>query len=521
MSDIVLRGGTVVGGAGGPPYRADVAVSAGRIQAVGDLRGESAALALHVGGLIVAPGFIDCHSHADAALLHEPRAEAKVAQGVTTEIVGNCGFGLFPVRGSAPADLSLSADSEGRTFAALADYRAALAERDTAVNVASLLPHGPLRNSVVGPENRPASEDELRAMCHLAREALEQGAVGISFGLLYAPGCFASDDEIIAIAREAASFGRPIVFHVRNESDRFRESIAEAIEIGRLSGAPVHISHLKVADPAHWGQIGEALALIEDANARGQRVTCDQYPYTAGSSPFTTLVPPWALAGGMEATLSRLRAADQRARIERGLAGREHISGWPNLSLRIGWQRTVVGYAPAAEEWEGRSIADIADSARRPPHNILFDLLLRTNGAAIGIWHLMCEEDVRAVMQHPAQMVGSDGLHTPGKPHPRLRGTFPRVLGRYSRELGLLTLEGAVHKMTGKPAATFGLPRRGTIEPGWHADICVFDAQRIEDRATYKDPTVPPEGIVHVVCNGTATMLNGERTESRPGAWVA
>jgi dihydroorotase/N-acyl-D-amino-acid deacylase len=520
MADIILRGGTIVDGTGGPRYAADAAVAGASISAVGDLAGESAAVALDVSGLVVAPGFIDCHSHADAALLQQPEAEAKVAQGVTTEVVGNCGFGLFPVRGTAPADLALSGEVEGETFSSLGGYRAALGRRRTAVNVAALVPHGPLRNSVVGPENRPASAQELEAMCALVREALEQGAAGLSFGLRYAPGCFAPTEELVALAREAGALGRPTVFHVRNECDHFEESVAEAIEIGRVSGAPVHISHLKVADPASWGKIGASLARIAEANRRGQRVTCDQYPYTAGSSPFTSLLPPWALAGGLAATLSRLRDAEQRARIGQCLAGREPIPRWDNLSLRIGWRRAAVGYAPGVEQWEGRRIAEIAEAERRPPQEVFFDLLLRTKGTAIGIWHQMCEEDVRQVMRHPAQMVGSDGLHMPGKPHPRLWGTFPRVLGRYCRELGLLTLEEAVQKMTGKTAAAFGLTRRGLVKVGWQADLCVFDPQRIRDRATFEEPTLPPAGIVHVICNGVATMLNGARTQGRPGVWV-
>ncbi len=520
MTDIILRGGTVVDGSGGGPFLADVAITGGRIEAVGRIPEADAELTLDVGGLIVAPGFIDSHSHADVALLDDPMALPKVAQGVTTEVVGNCGFGPFPVLGPAALDSVLGAEGAPWVFQSVREYRKALDDRGSAVNVAALLPHGPLRTSVVGAGDRPANEWALRHICRLTHDALKQGAVGISFGLLYAPGCFTPKQEIVALGRVAAALSRPIAFHVRNECDRFEESVVEAIEIGAESGAAVHISHLKVADPANWGRVGVSLAHIEEANQRGRQVTCDSYPYTAGSSPVTTLLPPWALEGGIAQTMSRLRDPAARSRISAALSGEEHLPGWDNLSSHIGWDRCAVGSAPGLESWEGRTISDIAAASSRHPHDVFFELLLTTNCAAIGIWHQMCEEDVQAVMRHPAQMVGSDGLHTPGKPHPRLWGTFPRLLGHYARDLGLLTLEQAVHKMTARAAATFGLRDRGLLRPGYHADICVFDPGGIADRATYDNPTQPPEGIVHVICSGIPTMLNGQRTEHRPGDWL-
>ena len=526
MPTTLLRGGLAVDGSGADAVRADVLIRENRIAAIGDSAGSEADQVLDVGGLVVAPGFIDCHSHSDLHLLEDPLATPKVAQGVTTEVVANCGFGPFPLRNEAARRsmdaLVPPAEQAGapREFASLADYRATLACRGTAVNVAALAPHGAIRLSVMGGDDRPARNDELEQMCGLAGEAMEQGAVGLSFGLLYAPGCFTPTEEMVALGQAIAPYRRPLVFHTRNECDRFEESVEEAIYVGRESGAPVHISHLKVADPTRWGTIGEALARIDEARAQGQAVTCDQYPYPAGSSPFQTLLPPWSLAGGAGSVLERLRDPQTRARMAAAMAGGEQIPGWDNLSLRIGWDRAVVGSAPGVEGYEGRSIARIAREAGKSPSEIVFDLLLATRGAAIGVWHQMCEEDVRTVMPHPAQMIGSDGLPAPGKPHPRLWGTFPRVLGRYVRALGLLTLEQAVHKMTGRPAATFGLAGRGLIRPGHCADLCVFDATRIADRATWEEPTLPPEGMVHVFCNGTATMHDGLRTDARPGRYA-
>jgi len=543
MADILLQGGTVVDGSGRPAFRADVAITGDRITAVdaGPLVGQElascpglltrgrtqgSALRLEVDGLVVAPGFVDCHSHSDLDLFADPMARAKAAQGVTTEIVGNCGFGPFPVR-SEEAERQMSAmlpssspHSARPLFASLADYRAALVRHGMAVNVATLVPQGAVRMSVMGGEDRPARQGELDSMCELVRQAMEEGAAGLSFGLLYAPGCFTPNAELSALGRVAAECGRPLAFHVRNECDQFEESIAEAIQVGRETGAPVHISHLKVADPEHWGRIGRALARIEEARARGQTVTCDQYPYTAGSGPLQTLLPPWSLVGGTGQLLARLADPGARARMAAALSGAEPISGWSNIALRIGWDRIAVSSAPGAETWEGRRLAEIAAEAGRAPCEILFDALLASRGFATGIYHQMSEEDVRTVMPHPAQMVGSDGLPAPGRPHPRLWGTFPRVLGHYVRELGLLSLEDAVHRMSGKTAQTFALPDRGLVRAGCCADLCVFDPARIVDRATYEHPTVPPEGVVHVICNGMPTVLDGARTDRRPGVFL-
>ena len=523
MTNILLRGGSVVDGSGRARFPADVEVAQGRIAAIGDLAHAEADLDLDVSGLTVAPGFIDAHSHSGLALLEDGSATPKVAQGVTTEIIGNCGFGPFPVPSEAARQVmsALVAHSDAgqpRLFASLRDYPEALMAQGCAVNVAALLPHGAIRTGVVGAADRPAREHEMRTMCELVREGMAQGAVGMSLGLLYAPGCFTPAEELAELSRAMVDHHGILVSHGRNECDRFQESIEEVIEIGRQTGVAAHISHLKVADPANWGRVSAALERIDQGNERGQRVTCDQYPYTAGSGPFQTIMPPWSLAGGTRDLLERLRDPAAWARIVRAFEGRDAIPGWDNMSLRIGWDRIVVGSAPGTEAWEGRSLAAIAADSGRAPSDVLSDVLLATHGSGIGIFHQMCEEDVRTVMVHPAQMVGSDGLPGAGRPHPRLWGTFPRVLGYYSRELGLMTLEQAVHKMTEKTAEAFRLHGRGLVRAGCYADLCVFDADRIIDRATYDDPTRPPEGIAHVICNGVPVMLDGKRTQHRPGA---
>jgi len=526
MHDILVRRASVIDGTGAPAFTADVAVSGDRIAAIGDLTSSGADLVVDADDLTLAPGFIDCHSHSDLELLVDPLARPKVAQGVTTEVVCNCGWGPFPARGEQALEamaslLPTSAPKAARhLFDSLRDYRRKLQERAPAVNVAALIPHGPVRLTVVGSEDRAATSSEIRAMQELVAEGVGHGGIGLSLGLLYAPGCFTPAEEIASLAA-ALSDPRRLVFHVRNECDRFEESVREAIAIGRQAGAQVHISHLKVADPEHWGRVGAALRHIEEADRRGERVTCDQYPYTAGSGPLQTLLPPWSLAGGTARLLGRLRDSTARKRMYAAFAGEEVLPGWDNLSRRIGWDRIAVGHAPGAEHCEGKNLKTIGEDLGRPPWDALVELLAASRGAAVGIYHHMCEEDVRTVMTHPAQMVGSDGLPVPGKPHPRLWGTFPRVLGHYSRELGLLSLEDAVRKMTGKTAEVFGLRSRGILRPDYCADLCVFDAARVIDAASYEDPTRPPHGLVHVICNGLPTMLHGERTRHRPGRWLS
>jgi dihydroorotase/N-acyl-D-amino-acid deacylase len=349
----------------------------------------------------------------------------------------------------------------------------------------------------------------------LLHETLEQGAFGFSSGLIYAPGQYADTTELVELATVAAQFGRPYCTHMRGETDMVMQSVREALEIGKASGAPVHISHHKVAGRANWGRTHETLALIDETRRAGQDVTCDVYPYTAGSTILHAILPGWAQAGGMEAMLERLWDRVTRDRTTRELE--EPGVSWENMVRAAGWDRITLATCPGHPEYEGKSITDLAENQGKAPADMAFDLIMEERGAATMIVHHMHEDDVRRVIAYEGATIGSDGIPAPGKPHPRWAGTFARILGHYTRDEGLLTLTDAVHKMTGMAAARFGLRGRGRIAAGNAADVVVFDPTGIADLATYDDPLRAATGVRHVVVNGVPVVLDGALTGSKPG----
>ncbi|HZU16641.1 MAG TPA: D-aminoacylase [Candidatus Dormibacteraeota bacterium] len=519
--DVLIRNGTVFDGTGAPPVDADVGVVGDRIQAVGDLSAATARLEVDASGQAVAPGFIDTHTHSDLVWALGPGLEhvaaASVRQGVTTEVCGNCGFTPFPHLVGRRADL-------GRHLGALfgvADagwqdldgFATAARRAGLFANLAPLVGHGGLRAGVMGFEDRPPRDDELAAMKRLLEEAFEQGAFGFSTGLIYTPGAFASTEELIELTGAVRRFGRPYVSHVRGETDMVRGSVEEAIRIGREAGVPVHLSHHKVAGRANWGRTEETLGVIAAARGRGVDVTVDVYPYTAGSTLLSAILPRWAQDGGPERMLERLRDGAVRDRIEADLAGGP--PGWENLVRAAGWDGIVVATCPGRPEAEGRSIGELAGPGREA--GFVFDLLIEQEGRVTMIVHLMHEADVRRVLGFEAAMIGSDGIPLPGKPHPRWAGTFSRVLGRYAREERLFDLATAIHKMTGLPAQRFGLRGRGRLERGAVADLVVFDPDAVRDRATFEEPLLAPQGVRQVLVGGVAVVADGQLTGARPG----
>jgi len=480
--DLLIRGGSVIDGTGGPARRADVAVRDGRIASVAaDVKG-AAARVIEAEGLVVAPGFIDVHSHDDAAVIANPGVDFKVMQGVTTDIVGNCGVGLAPagevfqtflqaglsnVLGSVP-------EITWRTFG---EYMDAVEEARPALNVACLAPHGVIRFGTLGLESRPPERHELATMREYAIEAMDAGAVGLSTGLIYPPGAFAETPELIELAKVAAEAGGLYVSHIRDEGPGLLDAVAEAIEIGREAGLPVQISHLKAAGRANWGRTKDSIRLIERSRSEGVDVAFDAYPYTAGSTILG------ALARGPV-------AADPDA--------------------------VIVASVRERREYEGKTISQIAEMLGLPAPEAL-SRVLQEEPDAVAIFFIMDEADVRRVLKHELCMIGSDGLPSGGKPHPRLYGTFPRVLGRYAREEGLLTLEEAVRKMTAQPAQRFGLGRRGEVREGWFADLVVLDPRTVADIATYEEPRQYPTGIEYVTVNGELVVDDGKQTQARPG----
>ena len=345
--------------------------------------------------------------------------------------------------------------------------------------------------------------------------AFEQGAFGLSSGLIYMPGVYAGTEELVELARSVARYGRPYVSHIRGETDMVAASVGEAIRIGREAGLPTHISHHKTAGRRNWGRTEETLGIIEDARSTGTDVTVDVYPYTAGSTLLYAMLPPWAQEGGVPAMLERLRDSQARDRIKRELE--EGPPEWENLARAAGWDGISVATCPGRPETEGRTIAELAGDEGKSPADAVFDLLIDQSGEVTMILHMMAEADVARVLSYPSAMVGSDGIPLPGKPHPRWAGTFSRVLGRYSREQRLFDLATAVRKMTRLPAERFGLRHRGELEPGKMADIVVFDPEAVLDRATFDMPLEAPSGVRDVLVNGVLAVQGGQLTGARPG----
>lgn len=521
--DVVIRDGLVYDGTGTAPVRADVGLAADSIWDVGDLSAVTARDDVDASGLAVAPGFIDVHTHSDLACFlgseHTAVAAGTVRQGVTTEIAGNCGFSPFPClperRPALEGHLAAVFGPTELKWHDLAGYREHVAAAGLFANLAPIVGHGSVRVGVMGFENRPPSEDEMRAMLRLVDEALEHGAVGFSSGLIYSPGVYAATEELIQLCGPAARYGRPYITHMRGETYMVADSVREAIRIASEAGLPLHISHHKTAGRENWGRTVETLGLIDTARHSGIDVTTDMYPYTAGSTLLYGMLPPWSQEGGIERMLERLQDTAVRQRIVREFA--TGIPGWENFQQAAGWEGIFISSCPGRPELEGRCLVELADNAGKSPADFVFDLLIEQRARVTMILHIMCEEDVRRVLTHEASMVGSDGIPLPGKPHPRWAGTFGRVIGRYWRESQLLDLPTWIRKMTSMPAERFGLKGRGVIAKGRAADLVVFDPTHVADRATYDEPLLPPAGVRHVYVNGCAVVRDGALTGEKPG----
>jgi N-acyl-D-amino-acid deacylase len=521
---LLIRGGTVIDGSGAPGALADVAVESDRIAAVAPGLAGEAARVIDARGLVVAPGFIDAHSHSDLFYFGCPSAESKVRQGCTTEVVGMCSFSPAPI---APGRADLVQawaggigsrdDFRWETFP---EYLEALRARRPSINVAQFVGHGALRLATVGPENRPVTADDLRAMERLLAGALDAGAFGYSTGLVYPPSAYSVTEELVALARAMARRGGLYFSHVRGESAMVEDSIREAIRIGEEAGVGVQIAHVKVSGRENWGKLDRVLRLIDDARARGVDVTGDVYPYHAGSTKMDNLMPGWVHDGGIPRLLERLADRATRRRIvEECLVDGER---WRTVSQgAVGFDEIQVSTC-RRHELEGLTLAAVARQVGKAPAEALMDLLLEERATVGMVSFSQNLDNVAKVLAHPALMIGSDSIGLsegegwrPGKPHPRMYGTFPRVLGEYVRDRRLFALETAVQKMTGMPAARLGLPDRGLLRPGFAADLTLFDPRTVRDESTYAEPHRYPTGIPWVIVNG-AVAVDGGRMQA-PG----
>jgi N-acyl-D-amino-acid deacylase len=527
MYDIVIQGGTLVDGSGAPWYRGDVAIRDGKIVFVGAVQGAEPNRVINAQGLIVAPGFIDIHSHDDLHILENQWMDAKIRQGVTTTVIGNCGFGLYPV---VPENKQLfleyatgifgQPEKQDMGYAELEDLFYDIEKSGTTINVASLVAHGVLRVAVMGYENRKPTEVELQKMKDLLRQALRSGAVGMSIGLIYAPGAYADTQELIELSKVVAEEGGIITSHMRNEANFLLEAIEEMLTIARVAKVPLEISHLKACGTANIGKGKEAIRRIAQAKMEGIDVTFDQYPYPAGSTTVTTLLPPWALEGGIEKMLERIRDQETRARIKEDMINGIPGSPWETQWKLIGWENVMICSVekPENKRFEGNNVKDITEQLGVDPVDFILDLLTQEQGRIIMVTFQQDMNELEAIMVHDLQMFGSDGLPLKGKKaHPRLYGTYPKVLGTFVRENNLLSLERAIYKMTYMPANRLGLLDRGLIRPGMAADITIFNKDTVADLATYTNPAVNPSGIETVIVNGRIVLENGDLTKDLPG----
>lgn len=519
--DLLVAGGLVYDGSGGPPVRADVGVSGGAIREIGRIRRSRAATVIEAEGQAVSPGFIDVHDHTDTNILVNPKAESAVRQGVTTLICGQCGGSPFPLTGEDLAGQRRTLQEAGVSDADWTDIRGFLARVErggTALNFATFVGHGSVRAAAMGYDVRPASAEEMDKMKAFVAEAMAGGALGLSSGLEYTPGSFAPTEELVELARVAARGGGVYATHMRNEDVTVLEAVDEALRIAREAAVRLQISHLKICHAAYWSKIDALMAKLEEARQGGIDLRCDRYPYIAGATTLALLFPLWSREGTTEDFLARLGNRTLDAPLRAALTDKEKLLGsWDKVlitSVATDKNRSV----------EGLNVAEAAARAGKPAYEFVRDLLIE-EGSRVGMVDFYGHEDLlKRILSRPYVGIGADseavapyGPLSKGKPHPRYYGTFPRVLGKYVREERIVPLEEMIRKMTSLPADHMGFVRRGRLKVGWAADVCVFDPDRIIDKATFKEPAAYPEGIRQVVVNGQIVVDDGAHTGKLPG----
>jgi len=529
--DVVVAGGRLVDGTGAPWFEGDIGIVGDQITAIGKLGSRTAANRIDAAGAYVSPGFIDMLGQSEFNVLADSRAASKITQGVTTEITGE-GSSIAPLndRLAAEAKAQFDAFKVALDFRTLGEYFTRLETRSRpALNLGSFVGAGGLRAYVIGDSQRAATPDELEQMKTLVRQAMEQGALGLSTSLQYVPDRFASTDEIVELAKVAAEYGGRYLTHQRSESNQIISSLDEAFAVAERARIPTEVWHLKTAYRANWGRMPEILRHIEGARARGLDVSANIYPYDRASNGLDACLPLWVREGGTEPMLQRLKDPSQREKIKRDMED-PNPKDWENQWYGSGGAGGVLLSSvldPSLRKWEGKTLAEIGAEMKKDPRDAVMDLVVADRAESSVIISIMREDDVRTALSHPLIAIGTDsgaraedGPLSVSKSHPRAWGSFTKILGTYVRDEKLITLEDAIRRFTSRPAARMGLADRGLLRPGFKADITIFDLATVRDRSTFTEPNHYSEGIRHVLVNGAAVVSNGRITEARPGQVV-
>lgn len=512
--DLIIKNATVIDGNNTPGFIADVGIKDNSICKIGQLADLRDIKVIEAQGRVLCPGFVDIHSHSDYHLLINPPAESKIRQGVTTEVGGNCGYSAAPIGGQVlierqcqyKENFNLELD-----WQSLAQYRQRLEDTKISVNYVPLIGHNTVRASVMGLQDRPPTQQELSQMEELVAQAMQEGAFGISSGLVYPPACYAQPPELVALCKVVARYRGFLTCHIRSEGPQLLESLEEIIGIAEAAQIPLQISHLKTAGSQNWYKLDQAFALIETAQARGLEVTADRYPYLASNAGLQVLLPDWAFEGSLSKQLERLQDKAIRQQLTDAI-----LKNHPDEEY---WDKVFISQVASKENqhWAGLTVADGAGLQDKSPLDFVFDLLLEEKMQVDAIYFIMNEKNLHRILAKPYVMVGSDaacrahyGPLSQGKPHPRSFGTFPRILSHFVNKESVLTMKEAIHKMTVAPCKKLGLRNRGQIKEGFAADLVIFTPETVADTATYQNPINYPTGIEHVIVNGVVTVENGE-----------
>lgn len=534
MYDILIRGGKVIDGACGTGYGADVGIIGDKVVKIGNLSGEPAKKVIGASGKIVSPGFIDMHTHSDMSLVYDRKASSKIYDGVTTEVIGNCGIGVAPVCeeqknqliaylgtrliGTIPVKLELPWNT-------MEEYLNHLSKNSPAVNVVPLVAQGAIRINEMGFSASKPTAGQLERMKAEVAKAMELGCAGLSSGLVYMPGEYSTTEELTELSKAIAPYGGFYVTHIRSESDNLFESIDEAIEIASKAGTALHISHLKMSGPKVSGKTSELFEKIKKARDSGLDITFDVYPYSSGCTSLGACISPWAFEGGTEKMLERIKDPAVRERITHDIE--QGLPGWQNFAKAAGGWENITFAAVITEEGKsmlGKSIAQVAKETGKDPYRVMFDALIQENGRIQILVKMMRDDDVEKIVSHPDSMIGSDGMNlstegilSSGNPHPRAFGTRGRILSHFVRDKKLFTLEEAVKKLASRPAARLRLEKRGQIKEGYFADVVIFDPETVRDMATYHNPKQYTKGMDTVIVNGEIALSEGRQTDVLSG----